>query len=159
MTVVLIGFKNCGKTRIGQKLAHQLGWEFIDTDQQLCAGLPVREFYQQVGEQQFRAQEAALIHSLKPTGATVIATGGGSIQNEEVIEKLAQLGTVIYLQLAEQCLQQRAQLDAPQFIRDHFTELFHQRVTLYEQVADLVVNITDCSEAAAVNKICEVLNG
>ena len=32
MNIILIGFKNCGKTTIGKMLASTLNYKFVDTD-------------------------------------------------------------------------------------------------------------------------------
>ena len=89
MNIILIGFKNCGKTSVGQLVAELYHKRFIDTDKliekayfaikQVVA--TVKEIYKNEGESYFRALEKQTIMSLDKSSADIVATGGGSVLN------------------------------------------------------------------------------
>jgi len=61
--VILIGYRGCGKTSVGRRVAELLGWEFIDTDEALEreTGHSIREIFETRGEVAFRKLEAELL--------------------------------------------------------------------------------------------------
>lgn len=58
--VVLVGLMGTGKTSVGQRVAHCLGRDFLDSDAQVEArtGRTVREIFESDGERVFREQES-----------------------------------------------------------------------------------------------------
>ena len=68
LNVILIGFMGCGKTTVGNLLARQLGFQFIDTDQLIVkkAHRPIPLIFEQEGEAGFRALESAVLEDLAP---------------------------------------------------------------------------------------------
>ncbi|MFN0088845.1 MAG: shikimate kinase [Acidimicrobiales bacterium] len=84
--VVLVGMMGAGKTTVGRLAAAQLGWRFVDTDDEIAAGAgrTIPEIFQEQGEAAFRRLEsAALAAALAGEAASVIATGGGVVQESE----------------------------------------------------------------------------
>ena len=59
MRYFIIGYKNCGKTTIGKKLASRLNMEFIDLDELIeeKEGKTVPEIYLAIGDDGFRVKE------------------------------------------------------------------------------------------------------
>src|SRR5262249_10128391 len=59
--VVLVGFMAVGKTTLGRALAAQLGWDFVDLDDEIeaAAGRTIAELFRDEGEAAFRAREEA----------------------------------------------------------------------------------------------------
>ena len=91
LNVILIGFKNSGKTTLGKKLAAHLNWPFFDTDEALLEKhkkRSIKELYEALGEARFREEEQKMIESISFT-QTVIALGGGSLHEgtQETITK------------------------------------------------------------------------
>ncbi len=82
--IVLNGFMGAGKSTVGPILAERLGWRFIDADQQLEseAGATIADLFSTLGEPGFRRMEAQVVARLCTTTATVIALGGGAVENE-----------------------------------------------------------------------------
>ena len=105
MNIILIGFKNCGKTTIGKILAHTLNYKFIDTDtllekyyfQRQGLLLPSYKIHHQEGEMKFRQIEKSAINTLLNVKKTIIATGGGSVLNQENVNFFKKIGKMIYL--------------------------------------------------------------
>ena len=81
--VFLVGFMGAGKTSVGQKLAANLGWRFVDLDARITAktGRTVAEIFEQNGELPFRRMEHdELRELLAELGEvrTVVSLGGGA---------------------------------------------------------------------------------
>jgi shikimate kinase len=77
--IFLIGFMGSGKSTIGRLLAAQLGWSFIDLDEEIVAHeqMPIEHIFATHGEPYFRALELALLEPLL-SRKMVIALGGGT---------------------------------------------------------------------------------
>jgi shikimate kinase len=83
--VVLVGMMGVGKTSIGKRLAGQLGFDFVDADEEIeqAAGMTIAEIFEKFGEPYFRDGERRVIARLIDGKPKVIATGGGAFINEE----------------------------------------------------------------------------
>ena len=77
--VLLVGIMGSGKTTVGRKLAHKLGWHFADVDRLVEAecGLSVAELFADRGENAFRAAEARVTSRELARDRIVVAPGGG----------------------------------------------------------------------------------
>lgn len=77
--IVLVGLSGSGKTTVGRRLAHDLGWDFLDLDEEIerSAGIPICRIIAERGEPGFRSMEAEITAAIRPLRKTVIATGGG----------------------------------------------------------------------------------
>jgi shikimate kinase len=66
----IMGFMGTGKTTVGKKIAQQLAYDFVDTDEliQERAGKTVPEIFQEMGEVAFREMEASPWPASWPTG-------------------------------------------------------------------------------------------
>jgi shikimate kinase len=95
--IILIGFKNTGKSTVGKQLAESLHKPFIDLDEKIEANyslqtghkLNCRKIFALHGENFFRDSETqALKEVLASTQTAVIALGGGAplkIENQKLI--------------------------------------------------------------------------
>jgi len=165
MNIILIGFKNSGKSSTGKQLAHKLGYNFVDTDrlleniyqQENHHFLTMRQIFQQEGADFFRALEQRAILSLSNIENTVIATGGGSVINPNNVTQLKTLGTIVYLNVAKSELEKRnARHQPPAFLdnknlRDSFEQTYLTRKPLYEATANLQIVTANKNN----NEICE----
>lgn len=77
--LVLIGFMGAGKSTVGQLLAAQLGWEFIDLDEEVARreGRPVYEIIRSSGLRHFRRVESDAGREAVRRTRVVVAVGGG----------------------------------------------------------------------------------
>jgi shikimate kinase len=77
--IALIGFMGTGKSSVGQIVAAQLHFTFLDTDHVIEArtGKAISEIFARDGEPAFRALEKKIVTELVTRKKTVISTGGG----------------------------------------------------------------------------------
>jgi shikimate kinase len=77
--ISLIGFMGTGKSSVGQLVAGQLHFTFLDTDHLIEArtGKIITDIFQQEGEPAFRELENKIVEELAARKKTVISTGGG----------------------------------------------------------------------------------
>ncbi len=89
-----------GKTTVGSILAHKLGLDFYDVDNELekCCGVSVNLIFEIEKEQGFRKRETSMLDKLLNKPACIIATGGGIIVTEKNRKLIKDsLATIIYL--------------------------------------------------------------
>lgn len=88
-----------GKSSVGQLVAAQLRFEFVDTDDLIAAraGKSITGIFADEGEVRFREHERAIVEELKSRMETVIATGGGLVVDEANLESLKTHALVVCL--------------------------------------------------------------
>ncbi len=88
-----------GKSTVGRLLARRLGRCFVETDAMITAreGRSIPEIFTDRGEPYFRRLEAETLEALADKQDHVIATGGGFPCGPGVMDRLLQLGTVVWL--------------------------------------------------------------
>ena len=98
--VVLIGFSATGKSVLAPLIAHRLGWDAIDLDDEIerAAGQTIPEIFQAEGERGFRAREHRAVCDAVARDCMVIATGGGAWLHAENRALLADDGFVVTLE-------------------------------------------------------------
>lgn len=156
-SVFLVGPMGSGKTAVGRQLARRLGQPFRDSDAEveLRTGVDIAYIFEREGEAGFRARERDAIDALTREPGIVLATGGGAILMPENRERLAERGTVVFLdttieqQLARtQRGQHRPLLDTPDR-RATLEELMRVRDPLYRSIAAITIR-TDGRAPGAV---------
>ncbi len=80
--IVLIGFKQVGKSAIGKRLSEKQNLPFIDLDQQIELNddkqMTCRQIMQDKGEKYFRHLETTTLSSVIHFAPAIIALGGGT---------------------------------------------------------------------------------
>ncbi len=144
--VAIIGYMGCGKTTVGDALASTLGWEFMDLDSAIAreAGSEVSEIFRASGEELFRNLEhQALLDALDGTPERVVACGGGIILRPENRKLLGRAATVFLGEEIVTLYGRTRGADRP--LRANNLEAFErryaERLPLYEEVADLKVEV------------------
>ncbi|MBW1798837.1 MAG: shikimate kinase [Deltaproteobacteria bacterium] len=99
MNIVLIGYRCSGKTTVGRLLARNLKRNFLDTDRLIeeKTGLPIHSYVSQNGWRDFRAVEKEIVEAIASRDASVIATGGGVVIDQENVRNLRKNGWVVWL--------------------------------------------------------------
>ena len=98
--IYLLGFMGSGKSTVGELLATQLDWHFIDLDTVIEAGqgVSIREIFERSGEAFFRQLERAALTEVLKSEPVVIALGGGTFANQANVELIRDTGgTTIWL--------------------------------------------------------------
>ena len=146
--LVLIGMPGAGKSTVGVVLAKKLGYYFLDSDlviQEREQRL-LHEIIAQEGLQGFLEIENRINASLNAEHS-IIATGGSVIYGTEAMAHFKQIGTVIYLKLSYEAIENRLGdlRERGVALKEHQTlaQLYAERTPLYEQYADIII---DCEE-------------
>ncbi len=97
--IALIGFMGTGKSSVGQLVATQLHFTFLDTDHviEARAGKTISEIFAEQGEPAFRELERKIVGELAARKRTVISTGGGLPVNPENLASLKTHSLVVCL--------------------------------------------------------------
>ena len=153
-----------GKTSVGRRLAKSRGWEFFDSDRQIetMTGRSVADIWRTDGEPVFRRLEAqVLADALASTKPRVIAAAGGTVLDETNRRLIRQHHPVVWLRATPEVLAARLGAATHRPLLDvdpagALVRLDAIRRPLYEEVADVVVDVDDltpdqvvaCIEAA-----------
>ncbi len=144
--LALIGFMGTGKTTVGQCVAAQLQYDFLDTDHLVEARARKRigDIFTQDGEPAFRAFERQVVDDLARRDRVVIATGGGLGANLDNLASLRPHAFIVCLWATPEVIWQRVQrhshrpllrVEDPQA---RIRELLESRAPVYKQ-ADVMV--------------------
>jgi shikimate kinase len=174
--IALAGPKHSGKTCAGKVLAELTGARFFDLDDEIqaCAGKSARDLYRE-GRDVFQAGErAALAEVLRKAGdgRTVVALGGGFIDNQEAGALLAARGgRIVFLAVSAQTAWSRivaAQAESgelPAFLQtahpqETHREIHERRAAACQAAAALVVDAEHKSAAEIAAKVAaEIATG
>ena len=146
--IVLIGMPGAGKSTVGVVLAKVAGHKFLDSDLviQERTGKLLHELITEHGIDGFIEIENKINAEIN-TEKSVIATGGSVIYGKEAMEHLKEIGLVVYLKLTLESIAERLgdlqQRGVALKNGQGLKELYEERIPLYEQYADLVI---DCEE-------------
>ena len=107
--LALIGFMGTGKSSVGQLVAAQLHYRFVDTDElvEARAGKTISAIFAEEGELRFREQEREVVEELKNFHRTVIATGGGLVTREPNLASLKTHALVVCLWASPETIWER----------------------------------------------------
>ena len=87
--IVLTGFMGTGKSTVGKRLAERTGRTFVDLDDELVATHgPIAQVFAEQGEDEFRRLEREAVVKVAARRNLVIATGGGTMLDDENVASL-----------------------------------------------------------------------
>lgn len=156
--IVLIGMPGVGKSTSGVILAKVLNYDFLDSDLliQKTEGMRLKEIIAERGMEAFNALENKINAGID-VHRTVIATGGSVVYGKEAMVNLKENGIVVYLKISYHNLDRRlGNLDERGVIHQEnqtLMDLYQERTALYEQYADLVVELDGKNVAETVDAI------
>ena len=158
--LVLVGMMWSGKTTVGRQLAARLGWAFRDSDSMVEAstGSTVAELFAAQGEAGFRSEESrVLAEALAGAGPVVVSAAGGVVLAPENRALLAS-HTVVWLRADPATLAARIGdgRGRPLLAADPagtLVDLDAVRRPLYEEVADVVVDVDALDPATVVDRV------
>ena len=166
--IFLIGYMGSGKTTVGQLLATQLGYSFIDMDNHIEGKLfkSVSQIFAELGEDQFRLLEKQCLHEVAEFDQVVISTGGGVPCFFDNMEYMNKQGVTVYLKLSSADLAERLEQShankRPLLANRKGEELLHfiseelaKREPFYSQAAFSVSGEIE----STVSQICVLMGG
>ena len=139
--IVLIGMPACGKSTVGALLSDITSRKFVDTDSIVVKneGCEIREIFANHGEPYFRKLESAAVAECSSLTASIIATGGGVVLNENNIRLLKRNGKVFFIDRPLELLIPTS--DRPLTSdRESLKRKYEERYPLYSALADVHIN-------------------
>lgn len=160
--IILIGMPGVGKSTVGVILAKILGFKFIDTDliiQQKEKRL-LKDIISSEGVDGFIDIENRINSQLEAENS-VIATGGSVVYGDKAMKHFSEIGTIVYLKLDYRKLRYRLGniRNRGVVIRpgQRLSDLYNERIKLYEKYADITIDENGCGIEKTVNKIVNSL--
>ena len=159
--IYLVGFMGCGKSTVGGALADELGWSFIDLDEEIerREGTTIAELFDQRGEPAFRQIESAVlrdrVRNVQTGRPQVVALGGGAFLSEDNFELVSNNGVTIWLDCKFSHLARRVagQTHRPLARDPHqLRKLYDARRDVYAR-AEYRVEVMDDDTRSAVARI------
>lgn len=145
--IALIGMSGAGKTTVGKLLAEKINYEFIDLDDQIekKENKSILQIFADEGEEFFRQLETTMLSELINFDKIVISTGGGIIKNEKNREFLKNNFFNIFMNVSiDEALKRLQQNENRPLLlgnhKDKWQNLYDERLLLYYQTADYIVN-------------------
>jgi shikimate kinase len=148
-SLFLCGFMGTGKTTIGQYLAEKLQADFIDLDQEIVKkeGKSIPDIFREGGEPAFRKAEWYRLKEMLPERTGIYALGGGTLQNQHVVDHIKLFGLLIFIETPFDILFERIRNDTSRpmlldqdgnikqdnELHSELLDIYHQRQPLYEQ--------------------------
>ena len=159
--ILLVGMMGAGKTTTGKLVAHRLGWNYKDSDEDVEAatGLTVPELFARDGEAAFRAAEArVLTTACSDESPTVISVAGGAVLNADNRRLIESSGTVVWLRARPETLAGRVGDGAGRPLLgddpvESMVRLFDERAPYYAQVAGAVIDVEGLSVEAVADRV------
>lgn len=142
--IVLIGMPGAGKTSCARELGELLKRETFDADTMFeeTYGMSTAQCIQELGEDEFRQRETAVLGALCKQSGTVIATGGGVVVRDENYLLLHQNSRIILL---DRALDELSLEGRPISQSKGLQRLAEERMPRYRAWADAIV---PCSGSA-----------
>jgi shikimate dehydrogenase len=101
---ILVGFSGSGKSTLGEIVANEFGFNFIDLDKEIEneVHFTINEIFLKSGEKGFRLHESETLLKIKENifnqkGITILSVGGGILENEQNINLLKEIGSIIWI--------------------------------------------------------------
>ena len=171
MNILLFGFKKCGKTYYGLKVAQKLHMHFIDSDLLLeeyyekiyLENLSYREIAKKHGFDFFRKLEQKILPWIMQQKNSIISLGGGMVLHPDNVARLQQVGTMVYLNVSKETLKQRLlSSEPPIYIDPHhpvesFETMYHARLPIYESISAKCLDIEGMTENQIIEALCTIV--
>ncbi|MBN8542720.1 MAG: shikimate kinase [Alphaproteobacteria bacterium] len=164
-TLVLIGLMGAGKSSVGHRLAKEIGWRFVDSDDEIveAAGCSISDMFAMYGEPIFRDLEQRVITRLLHGEPLVLATGGGAWMQPHVRELIKRDATSVWLRADLDVLLERVSRRGHRPLletgdkRAILSKLMDERYPVYAQ-ADIAVDSGKGPHDNVVKSVIAALN-
>lgn len=168
--VVLIGYRCTGKSTVARALGRMLHLPVMDTDDivQARVGQSISRMVAERGWSFFRAHEHDVIEEVAAAQGRVIATGGGAVENGDNRRCLSEGNLVVWLTAERDAIVTRMIVDGkseeerPPLSHDPLPDeielILEQRMPLYREMADLIIDTTVAAADEAAFQILDYIN-
>lgn len=162
--IILIGMPSAGKSTLGIVLAKILNYDFVDADliiQSQC-DKTLQKLIDACGPEGFIEVENEILSDLTAS-RSIIATGGSAVYSDEAMKHLSEIGRVVYLKISyDQLVSRLSDLQERGVVLKggigmSLRELYDERKPLYEQYAEITVDVDDLSITAAARKVANAI--
>ena len=160
--IIFIGMPASGKSTVGVVVAKRLGYGFVDTDLLIQAQEKklLKEIIAEVGNEGFLKIENQVNRDVN-VERSVISPGGSVVYCEEAMNHFKEIGTVVYLQVPFETINQRISnaknrgvvLKEGQTLKD----LYDERTALFEKYADYTISEDGLSLEETIDEVLELL--
>jgi shikimate kinase len=159
--IALIGFMGAGKSTVAALLVKELNATLVETDTEvlhLSGFESVNAIFDTKGEEYFRQlEQKAIIKSVKE-GNCVISCGGGVVSSKENMDILKGNTFIVFLNASFEAIKLRLKNTdtRPLFRQEEKAMLLYaQRLPLYQQCADEIIDTDNKKPEDIVNLILE----
>ena len=166
--LVLVGLMGTGKSTVGRRIAHKLGWEFLDTDDEITrsTGRTVRQIFETEGEDFFRQLEHdVLAAAWQLSTPHVMAGAGGIVLRADNRDLLKTAQHVVWLNaplpvLIERIGQRAAKGDGHRPLIDgnpaeRLQKLYVDRESLYREVSTIEIDVEGLQVEEVIDKVLD----
>lgn len=162
--IVLIGMPGAGKSTFGIVLAKIMNLNFIDADLviQNQTDKTLQKIIDALGPEGFIEVENQILSDIKAENS-IISTGGSAVYSDDAMKHLGEIGTIVYLKISyDQLVERLSDLQERGVVLKggigmSLRELYDERKPLYEQYADITVDVNDLSITAAARKVADAI--
>lgn len=163
--IFLTGMPGAGKTTVGNIVAHELQYSFVDLDEDIerRAGKSIPQIFSDDGESAFRDCESAALADACQIAEGVIALGAGALEREDNFKRVISCGTLVYLRAPMKKLVERnrsvssrpllAKTDSDEELRFRLRDLLRRRQERYLAARVIVDESLTESPAKTAEKI------
>lgn len=155
-----------GKSTVGQMLATRLGRGYVDSDQRVeeRTGSTIGALFSERSEEEFRRiEQQVLADALRDPVPAVIGPGGGVVARTEGRDALRSGPFVVWLRAQPETLARRVGDGAGRPLLEGtdvlatLSRLTRERASLYEEVADAIIDVDALEPDAVVDKVAALL--
>jgi len=162
--ISIIGFMGCGKTVVGKELSLLLGYKLIDLDDEIVKtiDMPIKDFFAQFGEEQFREIESLVLKQHLGLPNTIVACGGGIVIRAQNRQLLMSKSTVVWLHNPIKTSISRIKDDSRPLLNVanktvRASTLLRKRMPLYKECSEIIKSTELLTPAMIAEQIIESL--
>lgn len=156
--IFLIGFMGAGKSTIAKELQSALQMNLVEMDARIVEeqGMSINDIFEKYGEAHFRDLESNLILTIGSEGNTIVSCGGGVVVRSENVTNMKKSGKIIFLAATPETIYERVKDSTDRPILnghmnvDYIRELMEKRRVLYENAADIRIDV----DGKSVLEVC-----
>lgn len=153
--IYLLGFMGSGKTTVGQKLATEFGFYWIDLDEIIAQRneMSIQDIFRTYGEAFFRKEEANVLRNTALQEQKVVSCGGGTPCFHNNMRWINEHGISVFLDVDPEILYQRLEQGqearpllsgkSPAALRQFIKDKLAERRAYYDQASIIIHQSTE----------------